>query len=166
MTKQWVVAPGGRTFLVEQLQYGSVAAQMQNFPANGGGTNAGGGLGAMGPASAASGIASDDQGKNRILGLRASYPNFPKDLPPRPSAAKKDRHGLIMATASPPVGKGFVADWVGLDSDVSDYTFQSGTTYYVPGPVGLAGTTTIQNAAVIKIEDGAEEYYWWDDSYW
>lgn len=51
-----------------------------------------------------------------------------------------------------------MATVVVLNSDQSDYTFQSGTTYFIAGPVALTGTTTIQGGAIIKYPNDTTAY--------
>ena len=48
--------------------------------------------------------------------------------------------------------KGFVLDYVELNTDQTDFTFQGDTTYWIDGGVNLDGVTTIEGGAVIKAD--------------
>lgn len=47
-------------------------------------------------------------------------------------------------------GKGFVLDYVELDSDETNFVFQGDTTYFISGSYNLSGTTTLEGSAIIK----------------
>ncbi len=50
--------------------------------------------------------------------------------------------------------KGFVLDYVVLNTGQNNFTFQGDKTYYISGNVTLGGTTTIEGGAVIKYAPG------------
>jgi hypothetical protein len=68
---------------------------------------------------------------------------------PSPRVAGAGFSPIRMATARPSE-KGYLLDYVALDSSMTDYTFNGNTTYYVSGEFNLSGTTTIEGGAVIK----------------
>jgi hypothetical protein len=62
--------------------------------------------------------------------------------------------GTFLAKATPP-NRGFVLDYVTLNSDTNNFTFQGDTTYYISGTVNLSGTNTFEGGAVLKYTNGA-----------
>jgi RHS repeat-associated protein len=125
VNKTWTTV-GGRTFLVEQVQFDDVATQLQGLPAtsSGGGTN-GTGIQQI-----------RDQG-------------FPKKLPPAPVLVKRANERLKLANTRTPE-KGLVLDYTLGNSSVTNWTFAGNVTYYVIGNVLLYGTTTIEGGTVVK----------------
>ncbi|MEI6078109.1 MAG: hypothetical protein WCS94_21190 [Verrucomicrobiota bacterium] len=59
----------------------------------------------------------------------------------------------IKLAVAAPSHKGFVLDYVEINSDQTNFTFQGDSTYYVSGILELDGTTTIEGGAVIKYGD-------------
>jgi len=72
-------------------------------------------------------------------------------LPRTPLAQAKARP-MKLASASKS-DKGFVLDYVELNTDQADYTFQADTTYYISGSVSISGTATFEGGTVIKYAD-------------
>jgi len=60
---------------------------------------------------------------------------------------------MRLALGTPP-SQGFVLDYVALNTDQTDYTFQSDTTYYVSGDYNLS-SATIKGGAVIKFDSSS-----------
>jgi hypothetical protein len=67
-----------------------------------------------------------------------------------PLAATKGKP-MKLAAAAPPV-KGYVLDYVELNTDQTDFTFQGDQTYLVDAGVNLTGATTFEGGAVIKCD--------------
>jgi hypothetical protein len=57
---------------------------------------------------------------------------------------------MKLASAKPST-KGFVLDYVQFTSNVTNWTFQGDTTYYVSGAYDLSGVTTFEGGTVIKM---------------
>ena len=55
-----------------------------------------------------------------------------------------------MSLAAVPAAKGYVLDYVELNTDQGDYTFQGDTTYFISGRVNIGGTASIEGGTVIK----------------
>jgi alpha-tubulin suppressor-like RCC1 family protein len=126
VNKAWTTV-AGRTFLVEQVQFGAVASQLQNLPAYSGG---GGG--------------SNGAGTQQIR-----FQGFPKKLPPAPTLAKRTNERLKLAGTRAPE-KGLVLDYALVNGSVTNLTFQGDTTYFITGNVYLYLTTTIEGGTVVK----------------
>ncbi len=73
-------------------------------------------------------------------------------LPKTPLAGRQAKPMKLAANA--PSAKGFVLDYVELNTDQTDFTFQSDTTYLVDGLLTIFGTTTFEGGTVIK-NDGS-----------
>jgi Concanavalin A-like lectin/glucanases superfamily/Bacterial TSP3 repeat len=131
VTKQWQIIQG-RTFLVEQVPYAQIAAQLQSLPSSGsgGGTNGGG------------------NGDQQIR-----FQGFPNRLPPLPTLANKTGDHLKLASTSSARQTALVLDYVTVDSDEGDFTFQSDHTYDITGPIDFSGTVTLQGGTVLKFYD-------------
>ena len=130
VNKAWRTV-GGRTFLVEQVQFDDVATQLQSFPASSGNGNG-----------------SDGSGTQQIR-----FRGFPKQLPPRPKLAKRANESLKLAQTQVPE-KGLVLDYA-LNGSITNLTLQGDTTYFVTGPVNLYGTTTIEGGTVVKFTNSS-----------
>ena len=83
--------------------------------------------------------------KHPVLAAKA------RPLPPTP-LAKADQNTSMPGkfAAIPASDKGYVLDYVLVDAEQTDFTFQTGRTYYVSGALALHGTTVFQGGAVIK----------------
>jgi RHS repeat-associated protein len=126
VNKTWT-SVNGRTFLVEQVAFDTVATQLQSLPAP--------------SASGGAGSGTDIQ--------QIRYQGFPKRLPPPPRLAKRANEKLQMAKASAP-NKGLVLDYALVNGSITNQTFQGDTTYLISGNVNLYGTTTIEGGTVVK----------------
>lgn len=73
---------------------------------------------------------------------------------PKTPLAQAETKPMELASVSPS-NKGFVLDYVELDSETSDFTFLADTTYYISSYIYLGGTTTIEGGTVIKYAVGA-----------
>jgi len=69
-------------------------------------------------------------------------------LPKTPTAQAEPRP-MKLASASTP-DKGFLLDYVMLNTDTNDFTFQADTTYFINGEVHIGGTTIFEGGTVIK----------------
>jgi RHS repeat-associated protein len=126
VSKSWRTIQG-RTFLVEQVQYDAVAAQIQSLPAPSNGGSGTGGTGAQ-----------------QIL-----YQGFPKRLPLLPTKTNRSNKRLKLAHKQSPE-KGLVLDYTLVNGSFANATFLGDTTYFITGTVNLSGTTTFEGGTVIK----------------
>jgi hypothetical protein len=74
-------------------------------------------------------------------------------LPKAPLAQTEQRPMKIAAAA--PSKHGYVLDFVVLNTDTNNFTFQCDTTYFVTAEVNLTGTTTFEGGTVIKCDPSA-----------
>ncbi|MEI6196728.1 MAG: hypothetical protein WCS42_20615, partial [Verrucomicrobiota bacterium] len=72
---------------------------------------------------------------------------------PPPHEFTADTNLILIAASDLNQDLGFVLDYSTVDSDQTDFTFNSGETYFVSAPVYLFGATTIQEGAVLKYND-------------
>lgn len=70
---------------------------------------------------------------------------------PTPILAAKAKEVKMQAARNSSPTNAFVLDYVLLNADTNDFTFQSDTTYYISGSRFFSGTTTIEGGTVIKI---------------
>lgn len=132
--KSWLNA-NGRMFLVEQLSYESISGQLQVLPA-----------------SVTANIV--PRLVNSVLGKISKT----RLLPPmrlvqkarKPSKVRYEPKITRLAKTDSGRKPGLVMDYLILNQDQTDFTFQKGMTYFISGPVSLSGTTTIQGGAIIK----------------
>ena len=68
---------------------------------------------------------------------------------PKTPLALMDKKSMKLATAAVS-GPAFVMDYVELNTDAGDYTFQSDVTYYISSPVNFEGAVTLEGGTVIK----------------
>jgi archaellum component FlaF (FlaF/FlaG flagellin family) len=121
----------GRTFLMEELPVANLAAQLDQLPA---------------PAS--SGTTTP-----RPSGPLINRISLPRGLPPV-RLAEADQNTIRLARADMNYKTGVVLDYDEEDAgDLTDFTFQAGTTYYISGGLNLYGTTTFSGTAVIKEDE-------------
>ena len=133
VNKRWVVVQG-RSFLVEEVPIGAIAAKLQRL-------------------GSPSSVGTTNDSVPKLI----QYQGFPNRLPPIPRPNENSNRSLELASTSAVKETGLVLDY-DLDSDQTDFTFQGDTTYYVTGPVNLSGTTTIEGGTVIKFSDEAPEW--------
>ena len=89
--------------------------------------------------------------------------NFP--LPPTPPAKSQPQPMKLAAAA--PAASGFVLDYVELNSDPADFTFQSDTTYLITDGVNYGDTATFEGGTVIKFSDALDpDTYYYDPAGW
>jgi len=74
-------------------------------------------------------------------------------LPKTPLAQAKAKP--MKLASSSPSKKGFVLDYVELNTDQTNFNFQGDTTYVVSGEYNFSGTTTIEGGTVIKYNENA-----------
>jgi hypothetical protein len=126
VSKSWRTVLG-RTFLVEQVQFDTVASQLQSLPAS---SNGGGGTNGTG-----------------IQQIR--YQGFPKQLPPAPKLVKRANEKLKLAGTRAPE-KGLVVDYLLKNGSLTNLTFQGDTTYFITGNLNLYSNTVIEGGTVVK----------------
>ena len=124
VSKQWVTLQG-RTFLIEQVPFNAVAAALQALPPSGGGTGSNG---------------------TQLI----QYKNFPHQLPPPPSLARRADEPLKLASSSSAPEAGLVLDYVAMNTLITNFTFQGDTTYYISSSCRCFSNTVIEGGTVIK----------------
>jgi hypothetical protein len=122
--KQWQTS-NGRTFLIEQVPFQAIAAELQGLPPSI-------------PGSAKATSRKESQHGQIVLG---------RDLPKRRLAMSHSPPMKIASAIS--AHKGFAIDYTLLNSQ-TNLTLQSDTTYYVSGLVNINGTLTIEGGSVVK----------------
>ena len=125
VAKQWVQV-ANRQILVEEVPVSALAAELETLPLPQG-------------ASAKTGT---------TVHLVASHH---WQLPP-PHLVQAEKSGQFkrMAAATSPK-QGLVLDYQTVNANLTNYTFQGDTTYYISGEVDLSGTNTLEGGAVLKI---------------
>ncbi len=126
----------GRDFLIEEVPFQSIKAEIEKLPA------------------------SKEQAANKSGGgLRRA--SLKRKLPTHREA--KIQNKKMDVASAPSKQKGFVLDYVIYDYEdwFTDFTFQGDTTYYLSGDIHLSGTTTIEGGAVIKISPDTGQI--WND---
>ena len=68
---------------------------------------------------------------------------------PKTPLAQAEQKPMMLALASPS-NKGFVLDYVLVDTDPGDFTFAADTTYYVANGLDFSGNLTFEGGTVIK----------------
>jgi hypothetical protein len=115
----------GRHFLVEQVAWASIRRELEKLP----------------PAANTSVAPATNSLLNVVSGKR---------LLPEPRVAKAAVQPMQVAGMLP-AKPAYVLDYQEVNGSYTDFTFESGNTYYVSGPVWLAwGTMTFEAGAVIK----------------
>jgi hypothetical protein len=125
VSKSWVHL-AGRTFLVEELRVTSIAAQLQELPVS---------------TSATVSSASPPLHK----------PSATRWLP-SVQMAQAGTNSLRLAKADLSRQPGVVLDYDVVDTDQTDFTFESGTTYYISSAVNFDGTVTFEGGSVLKFD--------------
>ncbi len=130
VAKQWVHRDG-RTFLIEEVPFDAIAPKLSALP---------------------SGSAATNSPSRTGGGSRQSF--FSRPLPVNKEQAK----GPPMRVAQADIGAqpGFRLDYLIADESLTNFTFQSDTTYLSSGRVDFYGTTTIEGGAVIKCAPAGE----------
>jgi hypothetical protein len=124
--KSWVHLQG-RTFLIEEVPLVYLADDLQALP------------------DATNALSSSSQLPSVSFKTASSH----RQMPPAPEIAA-DTNQILVASVDLNKQPGVVLDYDEINSDQTDFTFQSGTTYYVSDDVNLSGTTVIEGGAVIK----------------
>jgi hypothetical protein len=128
----------GRTFLVEEVTYRRIAPQFNALALKDG--------------------AFHKAFASRTSANRAS----PRRLLPPYRTAQVSNAKMLISSADIKERQGFVLDYVLLNTDKGDYTFQSDTTYLISGSVSLDGVATFEGGTVLKYETNATIYFWGD----
>ena len=124
VAKSWLLLDG-RQFLVEELPISVIAEQLDGLP-----------LPAQVNLTAPAKSVRHTVSNGRLL-------------PARRMAWVGDTNQIKSATLDIS-RRGFVLDYVTVNSSLTNYTFQGDTTYYISGPVVLFGTNTFEGGTVIK----------------
>src|SRR5579885_973496 len=124
-----------RKFLMEEVPYSQIAAQLAQLPA-------------MDRTRAAK---TETASANPVLNKVSTQRLLPA-AHDSGTEAKKDRAKLTRQLARADIDRqrALVLDYVAVDSDQNDFIFQGDTTYYISGNVNLSGNTVIEGGAVIK----------------
>jgi len=127
VSKQWIQV-AGRQILVEELPTAIMGAELEQLPTPANQTR-----------------------------LNLSHPLIAKQLilPPRRVVALKPTGKPIRMAAAPTATKGFVLDYIAVNSSQTNFTFQGDTTYFISGIVNLFGTNTFEGGSVIKFATNA-----------
>lgn len=76
------------------------------------------------------------------------YASRQRNLPQTPSAASRSQP--LKLAANTPAAPGFVLDYVEINTDTNDFTFQGDTTYYITSSPNFSGHVIIEGGTVIK----------------
>jgi hypothetical protein len=122
--KSWVIVDG-QQLLIEQLPYQSIGSQMATLPQM-----------------SASALKIFNSGPHK-LSLKS---------------ALSRRRTFVMSNKSAQLARadsiqkpGVVFDYVTINANETNFTFQGDTTYFISSPFNLLGTTTIEGGAIIKM---------------
>ena len=129
--KSWIHVDG-RTFLVEELPYQKIEPALQSLPV---------------PASASAATVSMNSPLHKVSASRLLIPSW--------MVQKTGTNVIQLAKIDLNRKPGVVLDYVTMNSDKDNFTFQGDTTYYISGMVNLNGTTTLEGGTVIKIPQSA-----------
>ena len=145
--KSWVHLQG-LTFLIEEVPYWRISAQLQTLPV---------------PASATTKAGSGNSVLYKISATRLLPPaHFSKSeigLPRQSATEAGNRKSEMirqLAKAALKQTPGVVLDYVTINSGETNFTFQGDTTYYVSGEENLSGTTTFEGETVIKLDGSGQ----------
>lgn len=128
VSKRWV-AVGQRRFLVEAVPFAAVAATLRTLPPARGGAAVG------------------RRSRSRLEALQV-LPQ-PAEQPDRAERPIRPMPSKMMASIAR--RPGWVLDYSALNTTLTNFVFQSDSTYLISGPVNLSGTnTTFEGGAVIK----------------
>ena len=115
----------GRQFLIEEVPIVSIASEIDTLPPY---------------------VAQAGSGTRPVVSKNLTLP------PQRLTHASPKGTFLAKAMLS---SRGFVLDYVTINSDEAGYTFQGDTTYYISDAVYFSGTNTFEGGAVIKYATNA-----------
>ena len=124
VAKKWV-NEGGRSFLVEELAFTDVSAELEALP---------------------KGASISRPNKSSRMA------KWDRRLPRTPKAAST--RGKMLMAKFDSTKPGLVMDYVMLNGNLQNYTFKGDTTYYISGNVILLNTTTIEGGTVVKYAQG------------
>jgi hypothetical protein len=125
----------GRTFLVEAVPLVKLAAELNQLPAP------------------------TDVTANPPLSLLRKISST-RLLTPQ-HLAQASTNTLQLAKSDLDLKPSVVLDYLAINSNASNFTFQSNTTYYVSGSYNLTGTTTVEGGAVIKYANNGASLSGW-----
>jgi len=127
--KSWTTVEG-RNFLIEEVPFERISSQLATLPARS-------------PTAISS--------ANSVLHKLSS-----KRLLPPTRIVDATTNSMRLASASLNQKQGLVFDYVTLNSDVTNYTFQGDTTYYINNVYGCWGTTTFEGGSIIKFSNSGQ----------
>jgi hypothetical protein len=145
--KQWLKLEG-RTFLVEEVPIQAISKQLQKLPAPS----------TSNPSPNPTPNSAPEKGKRSSTPGRSNVPRrqlVDQRVLPAPKPAKKGGIPVQLASLAP-IQDGLVMDYVTMNTDTNDFTFQSDTTYYISGFVNLGGTTAFEGGTVLKYSESGE----------
>jgi hypothetical protein len=135
--KTWLV-DNGRRFLIESVRHSSILAELQTLPQL---------QAALKRAPSVPLGSPPDAGKMPAARSRLALLN--EIEPPKPGVAQPVRLAIDKSLLR---GKpGLVLDFVLLESDLDDYTFQCDTEYLISGGFNIWGTLILEGGVVIKV---------------
>jgi hypothetical protein len=134
--KSWQILEG-RTFLVEEVPVQRIKTQLEQLPI---------------PASANTTVSMANPILHKVSARRL--------LPPA-RLVQAGTNMMRLAKAKWSYKSGVVLDYLTIDSDVDDLTFQGDTTYYISDPINVDDTLTIEGGSVVKfpISDDQQIYF-------
>ncbi len=125
--KEWVVFQG-RTFLIEQVPYARIAAQLNALPL-------------------------PQQANNPRLKAVRHIASKSRLLPERQVATLKSAREIQVASV-PLDQNGFVIDYSLVAGELTNFVFKADTTYFITNTVFLYGNTVLEGGAVVKYNGG------------
>ncbi|HTB82254.1 MAG TPA: hypothetical protein VK742_01245 [Candidatus Sulfotelmatobacter sp.] len=120
---------GGRTFLIEAVPVLNISENLNALPLQ-------------------ASIEKRGTGNTKFASLATSRSSLADALPPSHPIAACTNH-ILLASADFKQEPGLVLDYNEIDDDQGDYTFQSGQTYYITGPINF-GNVVLESGTVIK----------------
>ncbi len=125
VAKSWVKLDG-RQFLVEEVPVNAITEGLATLP-----------------------LTALNGNLNKVKYLASKHLTIPKHTAGRKSASVK-----MIANGHLPE-KGFVLDYLAVNSSMTNYTFQCDSTYYLSGATYLYGTNTFEGGAILKYTNNA-----------
>jgi len=127
--KSWTVVDG-RTFLIEELPYQQISAQLASLPMP-----------------SATAINSGNSPLHEVSSKR---------LLPHARLTEITTNTMQLARADLLRTPGVEFDYVTIDMDVTNFTFQGDTTYFISDEYGCWGTTILEGGTVIKFNNSGQ----------
>ena len=142
--KRWIVTPDNRRFLTEEVPFGPLLREFLARP-GGGALKVGQAPRLTPPESATPSKAGETHALFSMAPTRREQPwRLPKLKPVRANSKPME------LAAGPVPERGLFIDYQTLSGSATNLTLQSDLTYFVSGPVSLAGTTVCEGSVVVK----------------